>query len=418
MSSSARRPTTPPPQTTTKPGNLPAAPLTPEQVRQLEINRLKAKALRARADAEKAAAAAGPSSGAHAGQKRPHDAISTTTTRAAARNHRDGTSATANTAGNIAAAIMTAPADNAYIRPAKKFEKSSYIEYDLSAMTDTKGGFLSTADDPHNKALNSGLGRDGARDGEEQKPAHMTMAEWQRHQLLKKLRAAKAGPFEPGLSVLDDGGDGGAARTCRECGSREIDFQWQAVFGVAVCGACKERRPERYSLLTKTEAREDYLLTDPELRDEELFPRLERPNPRSATYHSMQLFLRCQLEEYAFSPRKWGSAAALDAEFARREADRRERKEKRFKSKLDDLKKRTRVEAYRRSRQAGAAVGDGIGLDGTGAGQRPTAQFGDKISGRFDRHEHEWGRAVEDPETGLTKKRCIECAMEVEELEF
>lgn len=403
MSSSTRRPTTPPPQSN-KPGN---AALNPEQVRQLEINRLKAKALRAKADAETVAVAS-TSSNAHAGQKRPHSAISTTTR---SRNHRDGTSATTGTAGKIAAAMMTAPSDNAYVRPAKKFEKSSYIEYDLSAMTDTKGGFLSTTDDPHNKALNSGLAAN--KDGEEQKPAHMTLAEWQRHQLLKKLRATKTGPFEPGLSVLDDNS---AARKCRECGSREIDFQWQEVFGVGVCAACKERLPERYSLLTKTEAREDYLLTDPELRDEELFPRLEKPNPRSATYHSMQLFLRCQLEEYAFSARKWGSAEALDAEFARREADKKDRKEKKFKSKLEDLKKRTRVEAYKRSRQAGAAVGDGIGLDGTGG--RPTAQFGDKVTGRFDRHEHEWGRAVEDPETGLTKKRCIECGMEVEELEF
>ncbi|KAK0662873.1 DNA repair protein RAD14 [Lasiodiplodia hormozganensis] len=403
MSSSARRPT--PPLQSNKPGN---AALNPEQVRQLEISRLKAKALRAQADAETAAASASSTSSAHAGQKRPHSAISTTTR---SRNHRDGTSATAGTAGKIAAAMMTAPSDNAYVRPAKKFEKSSYIEYDLSAMTDTKGGFLSTTDDPHNKALNSGLAAN--KDGEEQKPAHMTLAEWQRHQLLKKLRATKAGPFEPGLSVLDDNS---AARKCRECGSREIDFQWQEVFGVGVCAACKERLPERYSLLTKTEAREDYLLTDPELRDEELFPRLEKPNPRSATYHSMQLFLRCQLEEYAFSARKWGSAEALDAEFARREADKKDRKEKKFKSKLEDLKKRTRVEAYKRSRQAGAAVGDGIGLDGSGG--RPTAQFGDKVSGRFDRHEHEWGRAVEDPETGLTKKRCIECGMEVEELEF
>ncbi|KAF4546502.1 DNA repair protein [Lasiodiplodia theobromae] len=403
MSSSARRPT--PPLQSNKPGN---AALNPEQVRQLEISRLKAKALRAQADAETAAAPASSTSSAHAGQKRPHSAISTTTR---SRNHRDGTSATAGTAGKIAAAMMTAPSDNAYVRPAKKFEKSSYIEYDLSAMTDTKGGFLSTTDDPHNKALNSGLAAN--KDGEEQKPAHMTLAEWQRHQLLKKLRATKAGPFEPGLSVLDDNS---AARKCRECGSREIDFQWQEVFGVGVCAACKERLPERYSLLTKTEAREDYLLTDPELRDEELFPRLEKPNPRSATYHSMQLFLRCQLEEYAFSARKWGSTEVLDAEFARREADKKDRKEKKFKSKLEDLKKRTRVEAYKRSRQAGAAVGDGIGLDGSGG--RPTAQFGDKVSGRFDRHEHEWGRAVEDPETGLAKKRCIECGMEVEELEF
>lgn len=394
---SSRRPTTPPPQST-RAGNLPSAPLTPEQVRQLEINRLKAKALRSQADAADTTT--------HAGQKRPYSAISTTTR---SRNHRDGTSATAGTAGRAGGSGMTTPSDNAYVRAAKKFEKSSYIEYDLSAMTDTKGGFLSTVDDPHNKALNSGA----SKDSEEQKPAHMTLAEWQRHQLLRKLRAAKAGPFEPGISVLDDAGRDAA---CRECGSREIDFQWQGVFGVAVCSACKDKFPERYSLLTKTEAREDYLLTDPELRDEELFPRLEKPNPRSATYHSMQLFLRCQLEEYAFSARKWGSSEALDAEFERRAIEKKDRRDKKFKSKLEDLKKRTRVEAYKRSRQAGAAVGDGIGLGGGGPGK--TAQFGDKVAGRFDRHEHEWGRSVEDPETGLTKKRCIECGMEVEELEF
>lgn len=322
-------------------------------------------------------------------------------------NNRDATTATSGASGtpaNSSGGGMTTPSDNGNIRAAKKFEKSSYIEYDLSAMTDTKGGFLSTTDDPHNKTLNSNIPREARDGGGEQKPAHMTLAEWQRHQLLKKLRATKAGPFEPGISVLDE-----AKSACRECGSREVDFQWVGVFGVAICHACKERLPERYSLLTKTEARDDYLLTDPELKDEELFPRLEKPNPRSATYHSMQLFLRFQLEEYAFSPRKWGSAEALDAEFERRDVEKKERREKRFKTKLEDLKKRTRVEAYRRSRQAGAAVGNGIG----GA-----AQFGDKVTGRFDRHEHEWGRAVEDPETGMTKKRCVECGMEVEELEF
>jgi DNA-repair protein complementing XP-A cells len=31
---------------------------------------------------------------------------------------------------------------------------------------------------------------------------------------------------------------------------------------------------------------------------------------------------------------------------------------------------------------------------------------------------HDWGRSVLDKETGLSKKRCEECGMEVEELEF
>lgn len=121
-------------------------------------------------------------------------------------------------------------------------------------MTDTKGGFLSAEDDPWNKALHS------TKDGE--KPAHMTLKEWERHQLLKGLRQRKEGPFEPGITRMGKGGNG---KKCRECGSLEIDWQWEEVFKCLVCSRCKDKFPERYSLLTKTEAKDDYLLTDREL---------------------------------------------------------------------------------------------------------------------------------------------------------
>lgn len=150
------------------------------------------------------------------------------------------------------------------IRPARKFAR--YVDYNFSAMTDTKGGFLSADDDPYNPVLYSN-GRPGSE--ADQKPKHMTAAEWERLQLLRKLRRQKAGPFEPGISALggDDGGgngEGDKRKRCRECGSLEIDFVWEEVFGCAVCGACKEKFPEKYSLLTKTECKEDYLLTDRE----------------------------------------------------------------------------------------------------------------------------------------------------------
>ena len=45
------------------------------------------------------------------------------------------------------------------------------------------------------------------------------------------------------------------------------------------------------------------------------------------------------------------------------------------------------------------------------------AQFGDAV-GRQEKHVHEWGRAIEDPETGVGTKRCVGCGMEVEEMEF
>jgi len=119
-------------------------------------------------------------------------------------------------------------------------------------MMDTKGGFLSAEDDPWNNVLHAPK--------DEEKPAHMTLKEWERHQLLKGLRSRKEGPFEPGLGL----GAKAQGKKCRECGSLEIDWQWDEVFGCAVCGKCKEKFPERYSLLTKTEAKDDYLLTDRE----------------------------------------------------------------------------------------------------------------------------------------------------------
>lgn len=121
-------------------------------------------------------------------------------------------------------------------------------------MTDTKGGFLTADDDPFNKQMHA-PGKDGA------KPAHMSLKEWERFQLLKSLRMRKEGPFEPALGLDNQG------KKCRECGSREIDWQWDDIFKCSVCSKCKDKFPEKYSLLTKTEAKDDYLLTDRELYD-------------------------------------------------------------------------------------------------------------------------------------------------------
>ncbi|KAE8145969.1 XPA protein C-terminus-domain-containing protein [Aspergillus avenaceus] len=354
---------TPPPQTgASKPGELPRAPLTPEQLRKIEVNRMKAKAIREQREAEARTAST-------TGVKRTYSAM------------------TAETPSTVRDATTAARPLDA-IRPARNFTK--YVEYDLSKMTDTKGGFLTEEDDPFNKALH-------VKDGKAApKPANLTQKEWEKMQLLDSLRRNKAGPFEPALSALDDRSQ---QKTCRECGSLEIDWKWEEELRCCVCHGCKDKFPEKYSLLTKTEAKEDYLLTDPELRDEELLPHLEKPNPHKSTWNNMMLYLRYQVEEYAFSDKKWGSAEALDEEFERRERQKKQRREAQFKSKLQDLKKRTRVDAYRRNRQ-GAAGGD----------------FGDVLGS--GRHVHQWGRSVENPETGIGVKKCVDCGMEVEELEF
>lgn len=333
----------------------------------MEINRLRAKALREQREAESAQASTlSRSNSAVAGQKRNFESF-----------------AEKPTAPNTVRDAKNRPLDD--IKPARS-TLGKYIEYDFSKMTDTKGGFLTAEDDPHNKAMR--------KEEKDSKPSEMTQKDWERQQLLKSLRNQRAGPFEPGISAMKDE----ETKRCRECGVLEIDFKWSDVFDVAICNACKDKYPEKYSLLTKTEAREDYLLTNPELNDESLLPHLERPNPHKSNWHNMYLYLRFQVEEYAFSENRWGSAEALDAEFERRATETKRRKENKFKSKLEDLKKRTRVEAYQRNRRGGGG------------------QFGDDLSD--GKHVHEFGRAAENPETGMPVKKCTVCGLEVEELEL
>lgn len=379
--------------------------VTPEQIRRIvrclrplfgvrtcsqvsqEEDRLKAKALRVQHEAAQRTAHPAATLESHTsfgfaiGQKRPHTAITTMSN--TGPNQRDASQSKGLPSPRHAGGGVPRPVDD--ILAARKFTK--FVEYDFSKMTDTKGGFLTVEDDPHNKALHT--------PNQEEKPTHMTLREWDRHQLLKKLREQRAGPFEPGLSVLKREG----TRACQECGALEIDWKWEEVFSCRVCSTCKEKLPDKYSLLTKTEAREDYLLTDPELKDPDLLPHLDRPNPHKATWNNMQLYLRYQVEEYAFSSKKWGSPEKLDEEFAKREAEKKRRKEEKFKAKLLDLKKRTRVDAYKRGKVASGG------------------EFGDRIERRGDRHEHEWGIPLENAE-GATVKQCIECGMEIEELEF
>jgi DNA-repair protein complementing XP-A cells len=103
------------------------------------------------------------------------------------------------------------------------------------------------------------------------------------------------------------------SNVCRDCQSADLDADLYRYYRVSVCRACRDAQPERYTLLTKTEVKEDYLLTDEELRDAARVPFWERPNPHKRTYAHMKLFLREQVEQFAFE--KWGGAEGYSSNF-------------------------------------------------------------------------------------------------------
>jgi len=289
-------PKTPPRASTAKAGGN---ELTPEQVKRMEVNRMKAKA---RLEERKGKVEVVESGGD--GKKRSIDRV----------------------------------------EPARKMAK--YIDYDFSKMTDSKGGFLHE----------DNVGQDGAP---------------------KKVYEPKR-ILEPPISL-----DPAANPTCYDCGTIEIDYDFFKTFACRVCRTCRDKFPDKYSLLTKTECRSDYLLTDPELRDTDLLRHMERPNPHKNTWNNMMLYLRYQVEEVA--TKKWGTLDTLDKEFERRAKEKKEQKDKKFTQKLAELKRKTRVATWKRTSN--------------------------------QRHEHVWSEPL-DAQAGTSVRICQDCGMETEEIVF
>lgn len=234
-----------------------------------------------------------------------------------------------------------------------------YLDYDLSTLKNSKGGFL--------------------LDNEVEDPREKRQREQEAELKKKRIEAMqKQGLLDDHFRSLDES----LNPKCKVCESQEIDFTFNKVFRVNVCAKCKHENPERFSLLTKTEAKEDYLLTDPELKDADILPHLLKPNPHRSTYSNMMLFLREQVEEFAFSPAKWGSAEALDEEFERREAERKKKKNKKFEESLKDLRRRTATNKWHKRKEA--------------------------------EHQHSFSVDTYTNAQGQTVQSCSECGLEIE----
>lgn len=128
---------------------------------------------------------------------------------------------------------------------------------------------------------------------------------------------------------------------CKVCGSLELDDLIRRGYKVLVCPRCREALPDRFDLITKTAAKDEFLLTDEELRDGSRLPHTTKPNPLKPTWSSMQLFLREQV--LAFALEKWGGLEQIQEEAQRRADAHQAAKEKKFAANLKELRSKTRL---------------------------------------------------------------------------
>lgn len=118
---------------------------------------------------------------------------------------------------------------------------------------------------------------------------------------------------------------------CSVCESVHIDPELSENFGVNICYSCKDTNP-LYDIITKTQARNEYLLTDEELADVALMPSISRKNPHNPRWADMKLYLRIQVRDFAIN--KYGCEESIKDALAAKNENRTDRKSKQFLKKL------------------------------------------------------------------------------------
>ncbi|CCD26632.1 DNA repair protein RAD14 NDAI_0I00630 [Naumovozyma dairenensis CBS 421] len=292
-------------------------------------------------------------------------------------NAQPSNSADSNMTPAAAAAAAVPPK-----RPLEKIRPSirmkDYIEYDFSTMQNSNGGYINPQDRLNRSSEDFDYNDPDFLGSKKQK----TLDDWKREQRERKAIYENMPPPEH-ISL---------APKCVECQINiEMDPVLNDVFKLQVCKSCAKEHPEKYSLLTKTECKEDYFLTDPELNDEELFHRLEKPNPHSGTFARMQLFVRCEIEAFAF--KKWDGEDGLDKEWQRREEGKSMRREKKYQQQIKQMRIKTRAQEY-------------------------TKKLLEKKHGIL--HVHEFSEPMnggkDEDGNDILRRRCVGCGLETEEV--
>eukprot|EP00040_Diaphanoeca_grandis_P032312 m.195569 g.195569 ORF g.195569 m.195569 type:complete len:291 (+) comp32574_c1_seq2:183-1055(+) len=145
---------------------------------------------------------------------------------------------------------------------------------------------------------------------------------------------------------------------CVDCNAEFFNSYLEKHFGVFVCDACRDRfYDEKYSLVTKQTAKDDYLLKDSDLAGRSNSLKfVERKNRKNVHWSSYKLYLLSQVEERSFQ--HYGGEDGLNAEFEARDLTRRTKAIAAQKKAVKKLRKATLTSAWLEKAAASEHVHD------------------------------------------------------------
>ncbi|XP_054278818.1 DNA repair protein complementing XP-A cells homolog [Macrosteles quadrilineatus] len=138
--------------------------------------------------------------------------------------------------------------------------------------------------------------------------------------------------------------------TCEECKEKFGDSFLLKSFDYPVCDGCRDNE-EKHSLITRTDARNEYLLKDCDLdKREPLLKFILRKNPHNVRWGDMKLYLLKQIENRAMDV--WGSEEELEKQRELREEKRIMAKTKKYNKNMKALRMNVRSSLYNKTTTA------------------------------------------------------------------
>ncbi|XP_076466061.1 DNA repair protein complementing XP-A cells homolog [Babylonia areolata] len=133
---------------------------------------------------------------------------------------------------------------------------------------------------------------------------------------------------------------------CENCSQEFLESYLNNHFDLVVCDNCRENE-EKYELITKTDAKNKYLLKDADfdVRDPSLKFILRR-NPHNARWGDMKLFLELQVQARAMEV--WGNEEKLKDAREQRAANKEKAKKKKFDKRVKELRMAVRSSLWRK----------------------------------------------------------------------
>ncbi|KAI5709460.1 hypothetical protein M8J76_001372 [Diaphorina citri] len=168
--------------------------------------------------------------------------------------------------------------------------------------------------------------------------------------------------------------------TCVECKKKFPQSFLYDKFGHSVCDSCRDGE-SKHCLVTRTDAKNEYLLKDCDLDKREPVLRfLRAKNPHNKHWGDMKLYLSLQVEQRAIEV--WGSEEELEQERERRAEKASNSKLKQYNKKIKALRMAVRSSLF------------------------------NKISTSPSSHSHQFGMEVHNEEDDTYTRKCSTCDFE------